>query len=87
MSLVLCLLIALLPALGTGCRVVQSAANVPSDAVQAVTPGGKPKPPPPPDPVEVQQRLMRFSDEYLISMAYGMDRLRRGTNALDPPNC
>jgi hypothetical protein len=83
MSLLLCLLIALLSALGTGCRVVQSAANVPGEAVQAVTPGGKPKKPPP-DPVEVQQRLMRFSDEYLTSMVYGMDRLRRGTNAPDP---
>jgi hypothetical protein len=84
MSLLLCLLIALLSVLGTGCRVVQSAANVPGEAVQAVTPGGKPKSKPPPDPVEVQQRLMRFSDEYLISMVNGMDRLRRGTNAPDP---
>ncbi len=33
------------------------------------------------DPVEVQQRLMRFSDEYMVSMVYGMDKLRRGTSA------
>ncbi len=66
----------------TGCRVVQSAANVPGQAVHAVTPGEKPKPAA--DPVEVQQRLMRFSDEYLISMVYGLDRLRRGTNAIHP---
>ena len=81
-SLFLGLVIALLITLGTGCRVVQSAANVPGQAVHAVSPGEKPKPPT--DPVEVQQRLMRFSDEYLISMAYGMDRLRRGTNEVDP---
>ncbi|MEJ0091144.1 MAG: hypothetical protein WDM80_15545 [Limisphaerales bacterium] len=36
------------------------------------------------NPVEVQQRLMRFSDEYLLSMVYGLDKLRRGTNTLDP---
>jgi hypothetical protein len=82
MSLLLCLLIALLSVLGTGCRIVQSAANVPGQAVSAVTPGGKAKPTA--DPVEVQQRLMRFSDEYLVSMVYGMDKLRQGTNALDP---
>ena len=34
--------------------------------------------------MEVQQTLLRFSDEYLIGMAYGTDRLRRGTNAPDP---
>ncbi len=78
-----CLLtFATLGLLVTGCHVVQSAANVPGKAVHAVTPGEKPKPTA--DPVEVQQRLMRFSDEYLISMVYGLDRLRQGTNALDP---
>ena len=74
--------IALLITLGTGCRLVQSAANVPGQAVRAVTPGGTAKPAA--DPVEVQQRLMRFTDEYLASMVYGLDKLRRGTNTLDP---
>jgi hypothetical protein len=82
-SLILGLVIALLLTLGTGCRLVQSAANVPGQAVGAVTPGEKAKKSAA-DPVEVQQRLMRFSDEYLISMVYGMERLRRGTNELDP---
>ncbi len=27
---------------------------------------------------------MRFSDEYLITMVYGMNKLQRGTNASDP---
>ena len=74
--------IALLITLVTGCRLVQSAANVPGQAVRAVTPGGTAKLAA--DPVEVQQRLMRFSDEYLASMVHGLDKLRRGTNSLDP---
>jgi hypothetical protein len=80
--LFLCLLIALLGMLGAGCRLVQHMANVPGQAVHAVTPGGAAKPEA--DPVEVQQRLMRFSDEYLVTMVYGLDKLRRGTNQLDP---
>ena len=82
-SLFLGLLIALLSTLETGCRLVQSAANVPGQAVNAVTPGSSGKKPAA-DPVEVQQRLMRFADEYMVSMVYGMDKLRRGTNAFDP---
>ena len=34
--------------------------------------------------MEVQQTLMRFSDEYLVTTVYGLEKLRRGTNALDP---
>ena len=74
--------IALFISLGTGCGFVQSAANVPAQAVRAVTPGGTDKTAA--DPVLVQQRLMRFSDEYLTQMVHGLDKLRRGTNALDP---
>jgi hypothetical protein len=81
-SLSLCLLIALLGMLGAGCRLVQHLANAPGQAVHAVTPGGAANPAA--DPVEVQQRLMRFSDEYLVSMVYSLDKLRRGTNSLDP---
>jgi hypothetical protein len=80
--LLLCLLIALLGLLGEGCRLIQHLANAPGQAVHAVTPGGTAKPAA--DPVEVQQRLMRFSDEYLISMVYGLDKLRLGTNPPDP---
>jgi hypothetical protein len=76
------LLIALLLALGTGCRLVNSALSVPSQAVNAVTPGSTKQPVA--DPVEVQQTLMRFSDEYLVTTVYGLDKLRRGTNALEP---
>jgi hypothetical protein len=82
-SLFLGLVIALLLALGTGCRLVNTAVRVPGKAVNAVTPGS-PEKPPEPDPVEVQQTLMRFSDEYLVTTVYGLEKLRRGTNALDP---
>ena len=74
------LLAALLVVAGTGCRLLQSAANVPGQAVRSVTPGGKDKPAA--DPVEVQQKLLRFADEYSMRMVAGVDSLRRGTNAL-----
>jgi len=61
---------------------LQSAANVPGQAVQAVTSGGKDKPAA--DPVEVQQKLLRFADEYSMRMIAGVDNLRRGTNAMEP---
>ena len=74
----LCLL---LLTLGTGCRLLQKAANVPGQAVQAVTPGNPDKPAA--DPVEVQQMLLRFADEYTTRMVFGIDKLQRGTNAPD----
>jgi hypothetical protein len=75
----LCLVFLLLT-LGTGCRLLQKAANAPGQAVHAVTPGKKDKHPV--DPVEVQQKLLRFADEYSMRMIGGVDNLRRGTNAL-----
>jgi hypothetical protein len=61
---------------------VQSAVDVPGQAVRAVTPGKKAKQPA--DPVEVQQTLLRFADEYSTRMVIGVDKLQRGTNAPDP---
>jgi hypothetical protein len=75
-------LVFLLLTIGTGCRLLQSAANVPGQAVRAVTPGKKDKPPA--DPVEVQQTLLRFADEYSTRMVIGVDKLQRGTNSPDP---
>jgi len=75
-------LVLMLIASGTGCRLLQKAANVPGQAVQAVTPGYTDKQAA--DPVEVQQLLLRFADEYTTRMVFGIDKLRRGTNALDP---
>jgi hypothetical protein len=72
----------ILLALATGCRLVQSAVDVPGQAVRAVTPGKKAKQPA--DPVEVQQTLLRFADEYSTRMVIGVDKLQRGTNAPDP---
>ena len=76
-----CLLVTLV-ALVTGCRLMQSAANVPAQAVRSVTPGNKDKLAA--DPVEVQQKLLRFADEYSMRMIAGVDNLRNGTNALTP---
>jgi hypothetical protein len=77
----LCFVLLLLT-LATGCRLLQKAANVPGQAVNAVTPGNKGKRAA--DPVEVQQQLLRFADEYSMRMIIGVDNLRRGTNALTP---
>ncbi len=71
----------LLVTLVTGCRVIQTAADVPGQAVRTVTPG--PKADPPVDAVEVQQNLMRFADEFASRMTIGIDKLRHGNNALD----
>ena len=72
----------LLLTLGTGCRLVQSAVDMPGQTVRAVTPGKKDKHTV--DPVEVQQMLLRFADEYSMRMIDGVAHLRHGTNALSP---
>src|ERR1041384_2410149 len=77
--LLLCLL---LLTLGTGCRVVQTAVDVPSQTVRAITPGKKDQHTV--DPVEVQQTLLRFADGYSTRMIVGVDKLQRGTNAFEP---
>ena len=66
----------------TGCRMVQNTAELPGKAVGMVTHGGKSKPAAI-DPVEVQQMVLRFADEFAGGMIVGVDKLRRGTNALD----
>jgi hypothetical protein len=72
----------LLVTLGAGCRVIQDVAEVPGQTVRAVTPGKKDKRAV--DPVDVQQKLLRFSGEFSAQMIAGIDRLRRGTNAIEP---
>lgn len=74
----LCILLAVLVA---GCRVMQTAVDVPGQTVRAVTPGKKGKHAL--DPVEVQQTLLRFADEFSTRMIVGVDQLRRGTNVVD----
>jgi hypothetical protein len=69
------LLTLLLFPLATGCRMIQNAAEAP---VRAVTPGRKDAGAA--DPVEVQQKLMRFADEFSAQMIAGIDKLQRGTN-------
>ncbi len=71
----------LLAVSGAGCHIIQTAAEVPAQAVRTVAP--VPKKEPEFGPVEVQNMLMRFADEFSARMAFGIDKLRRGTNALD----
>jgi len=70
----------LLISVAAGCRIVQTAADVPGQAVRTVTPAAKKEPAV--DPVEVQQTLMRFADEFAARMAAGVEKLSHGTNAL-----
>jgi len=76
-SLLLCLM---LVALASGCRVLKSAGKVPGEIARAGTPDKTDDQKS--DPVQVQQRLLRFSDQFLARMSVGIDKLRRGTNAL-----
>jgi hypothetical protein len=71
----------LLLTLGTGCRLVQGVAEAPGQTVRAVTPSKSNKHAV--DPVEVQQTLLRFADDFSASMIVCVDKLQRGTNALD----
>ena len=72
----------LLLTLGTGCRLVQTAASVPGEAVRTITPGGQKKNAV--DPVELQENLLRFADEFSTGVTHAIDSLRPGTNAPDP---
>ena len=65
----------------TGCRLIQTAADMPGQAVRAVSPSTREDKTA--DPVEVQQILMRVADEFASNAASGVDQLRRGTNRLD----
>lgn len=72
----------LLLALSLGCRLVQGVADVPGQAVRTVTPGKPDKTAV--DPVELQQMLLRFGDEFSARMIVGVEKLRRGTNNINP---
>lgn len=67
----------------TACRLAGDVASLPGDAVRAVGGGGSPK-----DVgatyVEIQQKLLRITDEYQSGVVIAVERLRRGDAALDP---
>jgi hypothetical protein len=73
--------ILLLAGLGTGCRLSQSAADVPGQATSTVTSGKEGKPL---DPVELQQTVLRFADEFSKHIFLDIEKLRLGGKALDP---
>jgi hypothetical protein len=62
----------------TGCKMVQTAASLPKQTIRLVTLGKNGQPAF--DPVDVQQKLLRFADEFSLTMTLAMDRLQRGTN-------
>ena len=64
----------------SGCRVIQTAADVPAQAVRTVAPIKKEEPAV--DPVEIQVNLMRFADEFTARMLIGVENLRRGSSPL-----
>jgi hypothetical protein len=68
--------------LGAGCRVVRTTAEIPGQALRAVTPGKQDKPAV--DPVEAQAKLLRFADEFSAQVIGQIEALRRGTNTLGP---
>lgn len=71
----------LLATLGVGCRIIQRAADVPGQAVRAVTPGQTAANAV--DPAEMQAALIRFAADLDAGIGSGIEKLRRGTNALD----
>ncbi|MEK7779889.1 MAG: hypothetical protein AAB370_00140, partial [Verrucomicrobiota bacterium] len=70
-----------LAVLVTGCRLFQTAVEVPGQTVRAVTPGLQKKSLA--DPVEVQQQVLRFAEEFSTRIIISVDQLQRGSNALE----
>ncbi|MGH8549668.1 MAG: hypothetical protein ACRERU_13915 [Methylococcales bacterium] len=68
--------------LGVGCQVVQTAADIPSQMIRAVIPGLENDTAV--DPVELQERLLRFADEFSAGMITNVAKLRRGENPIGP---
>lgn len=60
--------------MGTSCRMVQTATNMPGKAVRTITPGKKDALAA--DPVEVQQTLLRFADEFAMRMTMGVEKMQ-----------
>ncbi len=64
----------------SGCHVVQTAAEMPAQAVRTVAPIKKEQPAV--DPVEIQVNLLRFADEFTSRLLVGVEALRHGTQPL-----
>lgn len=65
-----------------GCRLVEKATDVPRQALRTVTTGSRDANST--NPVEVQQSLLRFADGFATGLILAVEKLRRGTNELDP---
>ena len=66
----------------SGCGLLREVSNVPTQVARAVTPGSKSGSIP--NPVDVQQRLLRFADEFSARIMVGLDGLRYRTNEIPP---
>lgn len=66
-------------ALDSGCRALHTAAGLPARSVRTIT--GSQKKAATFDPVALQQRLMRFADDYSGRLVVAMDRLSSPTNS------
>jgi hypothetical protein len=75
-------LLVLLFAMTSGCRLLQSTANLPGQTFRTVTGGSKKSNAP--DPVELQQQLLRFADDYSGRLLVASDSLNATTNVISP---
>ena len=71
----------LLALLVSGCKLIQSTAQMPFRAAGAVIPGMQQSGPI--DPVEVQEQLLRFSDNLMAATVARADRLRRDGHRIE----
>lgn len=67
--------------LASGCKLIQGAAELPGTAMRVVLPGRTPTNGV--NVVDLQEKLIRFTEEYIPRQANAIDQLRLGTNALD----
>lgn len=71
----------LLVLLCAGCKLIQSTAELPFQAMGAMIPGMQRAPVA--DPVEVQEQLLRFSDSFIAATVARTDRLRRDDRPIE----
>lgn len=65
-----------------GCSVAQTAVELPAETLRAVTPGRKEAPKP--IPADLQETVIRFSDNLLINLTRNAGKLQRAGKPVDP---
>ncbi len=74
-------LVVLFTAISAGCSLIRTTMEMPFRAFEAVIPGLQPTVPV--DPVELQEHLLRLSDNYITATVSRVDRLRRQDRPID----